>query len=46
MIRGPLVQAVREMLERHWDLYTIASRLKIDVNLVAEIIRQLSDNIT
>lgn len=46
MIRGPLVQAVREMLERHWDVYTIASRLKIDINLVAEIVRQLSDNIT
>ena len=46
MIRGPLVQAVREMLERHWDVYTIASRLKIDINLVAEIVQQLSDNIT
>ena len=33
-----LIQAVREMLERHWDVYEVASKLKIDVQVVQAII--------
>lgn len=41
-IKHSLVQAVREMLERNWDPIAIASKMKIDV----EIIRQIIDLIT
>ena len=33
-----LVQAVREMLERHWDVYEIASKMHLDVQIVQAII--------
>ena len=33
-----LVLAVREMLERHWDVYDIASKLRLDPYLVQSII--------
>ena len=33
-----LIQAVREMLDRHWDVYEVASKLKIDVQIVQAII--------
>ena len=35
-----LVLAVREMLERHWDVYEIASKMKIDPVLVQSLIDQ------
>ena len=40
MLRNDLIAAVREMLERHWDVYSIASRMKIDPVLVQQIIDQ------
>lgn len=33
-----MVLAVREMLDRHWDVYAMASRLKIDPYVVQAII--------
>lgn len=37
-----LIQAVREMVERHWDPIEIASKMRIDV----EVIRQIIDLLT
>lgn len=37
-----LIQAVREMVERHWDPVEIASKMRIDV----EVIRQIIDLLT
>ena len=39
-MRSPLVAAIREMLERHWDVYEIATKMKIDPILVQQIIDQ------
>mgnify|MGYP003339196469 CR=1 FL=1 len=39
-MRDQLVAAVREMMERHWDVYEIASKMKIDPILVQSIIDQ------
>ena len=33
-----MVLAVREMLDRHWDVYAMASRLKMDPYMVQAII--------
>jgi hypothetical protein len=37
-MKQSLINAVREMLERHWDVYTIASRLKVDPLIIQAII--------
>ena len=37
-----IVMAVRELLERHWDVYQIASRLKLDPVLIKQIIDSLT----
>lgn len=37
-----LINAIREMLERHWDVYEIASKLKVDVTLVQAIVDLLT----
>ena len=37
-----LVLAVRELLDRHWDVYEIASKIKIDPQLVQAIIDSLT----
>ena len=42
MLRHDLVLAVKEMLERHWDVYTIASRMKVDPVIIQQIIDLLS----
>ena len=42
MISRALIAAVKEMLERNWDVYTMASRLKLDPILVQQIIDMLS----
>ena len=41
-MKHDLMMAVREMLERHWDIYEIASKLKIDIELVKVIIDLLT----
>ena len=33
-----LIASVRELLERHWDAFEIASKLKIDPQIVLAII--------
>lgn len=42
MIRHDLILAVREMLERHWDVYTIASRMKVDPVIIQQIIDMMT----
>lgn len=42
MIRHDLILAVREMLERNWDVYTIASRMKVDPVIIQQIIDLLT----
>ena len=42
MIPRALVAVVREMLERHWSVYEIAAKSKIDVALVQQIIDMLT----
>jgi len=40
-----LILAVREMLERHWNVYEIASRMNLDVGdvqTIVEIIKNIS----
>ena len=37
-----LINAVREMLDRNWDVYDIASRMKLDVSVVQAIIDMLT----
>ena len=44
-MRHTLYTAVREMLERHWDVYQIAAKLKIDpatVQVVIDMINNLT----
>lgn len=40
--RHDTIMAVREMLERHWDVYEIASKLKLDIVVVQAIIDLLT----
>ena len=42
MIRHDMILAVREMLERHWDVYTIASRMKVDPVIIQQIIDMMT----
>lgn len=42
MFKHQIVLAVKEMLERHWDVYQIASRMKMDPILIQQIIDKLS----
>jgi hypothetical protein len=37
-----LVLAVREMLDRHLDVYEMASRLKVDITVIQSIIDLLT----
>jgi hypothetical protein len=37
-----LIASVREMLERNWDVYTMASRLKLDPAIVQQILDMLT----
>ena len=41
-MKHDLMMAVKEMLERHWGIYEIASKLKIDVELVKAIVDLLT----
>jgi hypothetical protein len=36
--RNEVINAIREMLDRNWDVYEIASRMKLDVSVVQAII--------
>jgi len=37
-----IVLAVKELLERHWDVYQMAARLKVDPILIQQIIDALT----
>ena len=37
-----LMRAVKEMLERHWDVYEIASKMKLDPQVIQTIIDLLT----
>jgi hypothetical protein len=41
-----LVAAVREMMDRHWDIYEIAAKIKIDPITVANIVNIITDQLT
>lgn len=38
MFTKSLIAAVREMMERHWDAYEIASKMKIDPYTIQAVI--------
>lgn len=42
-MRNTLYSAVREMLERHWDVYQIAAKLKLDPAYVQVIIDTINN---
>lgn len=42
IINRDLILIVREMLDRHWDVYEIAVKCKIDVTVVQAIIDMLT----
>lgn len=42
MNRHDLILAVRELLDRHLDIYEMASRLKVDINLIQQILDALT----
>lgn len=46
MFTRDMVLAVREMLERHWDVYTIATRLKLDPHTVQQVIDFINNTLT
>lgn len=46
MLKHDIVQQVREMLERHWDVYQIASRMKMDPAYVQMIIDTINNLLT
>lgn len=44
-MRNYLISAVREMLDRHWDVYQIASKLNLDpayVQVLIDIINNIA----
>lgn len=41
-MKHDIVLAIREMLDRHWDVVEIATKLKIDVTLVQQVIDMLT----
>lgn len=46
MFTRDMIQAVKEMLERHWDVYTMAHRLKMDPYTVQQVIDFINNSLT
>lgn len=46
MITRDMIQAVKEMLERHWDVYTMAQRLRMDPYVVQQIVDFINNTLT
>lgn len=46
MFSRDLVNAVREMLERNWDIYDMATKLKLDPLTVRAIIDFINGTLT
>jgi hypothetical protein len=42
-MRNTIYSAIKEMLERHWDVYQIASKLKLDPAYVQVIIDTINN---
>ena len=41
-----LISAVREMLDRHWNAYEIASKIGVDPVIVKNIVDMITDQLT
>ena len=41
-----LVAAVREMLERHWDVYEIASKMRMDPVTIQAVVDFINNMLT
>ena len=46
MFNKDLIAAVRELMERHLDIYEIASRIKLDPITVSQIVSVITDQLT
>lgn len=46
MFSRDMILQVKEMLERHWDTYTIAHRLKLDPYMVQQVIDFINNTLT
>lgn len=46
MFNRDLVNTVREMLERNWDIYEMATKLKMDPHLVRAIVDFINGTLT
>ena len=46
MLKHDLIQQVREMLERHWDVYQIASKMKLDPSYVQMLVDTINNLLT
>jgi len=45
-MKHTLIAAVRELLERNWDVYEIATKLKIDTYTVQAILDVINNTLT
>lgn len=45
-MKHTLITAVREMLERNWDIYEMAAKLKIDPYTVQAIVDIINNTLT
>jgi hypothetical protein len=41
-----LIMAVKEMLDRHWDIYQMASKLKLDPAYVQAMVDVIKNTLT
>jgi len=41
-MKQELIAAVREMMERHWDVYEIAAKMNLDISIVQAIVDLLT----
>lgn len=46
MFSRDLVSSVREMLDRHYDIYVIASKLKLDPILIQAVVDFINGTLT
>lgn len=45
-ITKDLIASVRELMERHLDVYQIADRIKVDPITVGQIVSMITDQLT
>lgn len=46
MFSNDMIAAVRELMDRHLDVYQIAHRIKIDPVAVSQIMAMITDQLT